>query len=145
MTPAEVKAELVALKAEMGSRANASASIDASPHRGRQNIFLHAYPHGYAGKSISVWADDWADGLRQLRAIWEEAAERLRAEHVRKMALAIIRITAEQGVCTNAALRADEFNDDDVERYGTAAVEDANGIAANGPFSITRLAGANAA
>src|SRR3546814_3527460 len=107
------------------------------------------YPDGIgAGRSrnrLAAKADTLEDLLARLRALWNEAGARHRAARIRSMALAIIRITAEQGTCTDAALRAGDFTAEEVARYGADAGEAADEIASNGPFSIVSIAGPNAA
>jgi hypothetical protein len=54
------------------------------------------------------------------------------------MALRIITITADQGACTDSALRmTGDFTDAEIAAYGAAACEEANRMADAGPFSIT--------
>jgi len=60
------------------------------------------------------------------------------------MALAIIRITADTGGCSDAALRADGFDDAEIARLGGDAVGTADAVASNGPFSIVAVAQSNA-
>lgn len=144
MTPQEIREAVLALIKEMGP--GATLSVEVHSRRGAQPIWAFAQPLGYSkdAPTISLYADDWAEAIEGVRAAWAEMSERVHAETIKKMALAIIRITAEQGECTDAALRT-EFDLTDCERYGEAACEKANEMAANGPFSIRQLAGANAA
>lgn len=110
-------------------------------------VHVMLYPDGLCHNRgyVSADADTFEELLAAIKALWAESADRYHAERVRKMALAIIRITAEQGICTDAALRAGEFSDSELKRYAEEAIADANEIASNGPFSIARIAGANAA
>lgn len=94
---------------------------------------------------FEVEANDFDELLILLKDKWESYKETNRTRTIRKMALAIIRITAELGECTDAALRADVFSAEEVARYASDACADADKIASNGPFSVTRAAKANAA
>lgn len=141
MTPTEIKNEVCRLAEEIGDKAHVHVSIG-----GMHGLALYAaiYPDGLGrGSQLSVCADDWQELFDKLRAGWAERCADYRRETIRRMALEIIRITADQGVCTDAALRAGEFSADEVSRYGEEACRDANEIAGKGPFSITTVAGAN--
>jgi hypothetical protein len=148
MTPVEAATAYREFLKSVGPDANIYVSLNVGIFEARKGT-LHAmlYPAGICHSSgyVSADADTFEDLLAAIGSVWAESADRNRAERVRKMALEIIRITAEQGACTDAALRADEFTADEVSRYSEAAIADANEIASNGPFSIVRLAGANAA
>ena len=142
MTPKEIQAELKAIKATVGSKADVIADISAGTWN-KKAISARIYPNGVATQPrLSFDADDWPELFVAMRAKWAECSDRVRAETIRKMALAIIRITADHGACTDAALRQ-EFPHEDVARYADDAVTDANAIAANGPFAILSLGGAN--
>lgn len=147
MTPQEIKAAVMALRKEVGPNSYVDGTISSDKYRDEIIMFV-LYPDGIGGVSntrLTTFADTWEEGLEKLRTQWVEYSERHRAERVRKMALEIIRITAEQGACTDAALRAGDFTDEEVNRYSEDAIADANTIASNGPFSVVKLSGANAA
>lgn len=144
MTPKEFKVAITALAKEIGPRAELWASIGIE---GDHPLTASVYPTGMcgsAGCAFRVEADDFDELIVTLRTKWAEHKDRYHAEMVRKMALEIIRLTAEHGECTDAALRA-VFNPGDVAFFGPDAIADANKIASNGPFSITAVKGANAA
>lgn len=143
MTPQEIQAEMLKVMKEVGPHARLFVSINGYPRDG--SIHVSLYPEGMAKDSaFTFYANDWAEVFSETRARWAVDAAKHRKKAVRKIALAIIRRTAEEGVCTDAALRG-EFADEEINTLGAEAVEDANRIASNGPFSITKLAGANAA
>jgi hypothetical protein len=97
------------------------------------------------GGYFRVNGDTWSELFKALTDKWAEYEAQHRAETIRKMALAIIRITAELGECTDAALRnCGEFDPGQVNAYGEKACADANEIAGKGPFSIVVMGGANA-
>lgn len=110
------------------------------------------YPLGIARSSVRgdinylrVEGDTFAELYQNLMDAWAEYESRHKAQTIRKMALAIIRITADLGECTDAALRnCGEFDPAKVALYGEQACTDANEIAGKGPFSIVTIGGANA-
>lgn len=103
------------------------------------------YPDGVLGTTnFTFKGDDWADLKAQLVAKWETHKDTHAANLVRSLALQIISITADQGECTDAALRGAKFSAEDVSFYGERACAEAERIASTGPFTITRLSGANA-
>lgn len=146
MTPKEIYEAVKALREEIGPKAVVSLDIGGNDFHDDKPIWAYCKPvgHGVESPTISEWVEDWSDGLEIIRTRWAEMSERAHAETIKKMALAIIRITAEQGECTDAALRA-EFHAADCERHGDAACEMANEMASNGPFLVRKLIGANAA
>lgn len=101
------------------------------------------WPHGE--RIFEVAANDFDELLTAIKDKWDAYKEIHRLRTIRNMAIAIIRITAEQGECTDAALRADVFSGEEVARHGPEACVEANKIAANGPFAIKLAAKANAA
>lgn len=136
----EARAALAALVNEIGAKAEFYVSLNG---HSRRLLGLQLYPHGLCG---GVTLHSEADTLRDLveagRAKWAEHADLHGENAIRDMALAIIRITHARGECTDAALRA-EFDSADIARFAEQACERANEMAAGGPFSIARLAGAN--
>jgi hypothetical protein len=146
-TPAELKIAFRALAAEIGPRCKLSISV--APEHSDRLLWACCYPKGYGSKvgapseTFSVYVDTWANLLSEIRAEWAKLSTNSRAQTIRDMALAIIRITADLGQCTDAALRT-EFDPSDVERYGEDAVAQANDMAELGPFEIIATSGANA-
>lgn len=91
-------------------------------------------------RRFGVEADDWETLFELLNKRWREYSSTYEAEIVRKIALEIIRITADRGECTEAALRAcRNISQEEIERFLDRAVADANAIASNGPFSVRRV------
>lgn len=146
MTPAELKAAckaLAAMVAHPKAWVHASVSQDS---RGSVAIYTRgACPDrgDVSAFTIRVEGTDWAAMFADAEAKWRVESEKRNGRLVEEMALEIIRLTAEFGQCSDAALRA---------KYGPlvatlsdAAVSRANEMAANGPFSVVRLAAANAA
>jgi hypothetical protein len=147
MTPKQFRAEIVAFAKAVGPRADITAYVGIGRLDDGETIGASLYPRGYEiGKSpLCVRGDDFDTLLANLRAAWADYEARHTAEVIRKMALEIIRITADRGECSDAALRAEKFSDEEVKKYGELACVEANKIAVNGPFEIAYRRGANAA
>lgn len=147
MTPKEMQAALIALRTEIGPKADVSVFIQDKP--GVPPIYASINPNGIGERSdigyIYIQADDFDDALAKLKNTWAEHAAQFRAKAIRKMALAIISITADQGQCTDAALRGAGLSAADVKHYGAEACAFANEMAGKGPFQIVTLGGANGA
>jgi hypothetical protein len=142
LTVREARKALDALRVQIGPNAEVYVSIVTAKHR-HHGLSAQLYPSGIMGKvSLFVTGDTLRELVTACQEKWAEHVD-LHATNIRReMALAIIAITADLGECTDAALRA-KFDAEDVARHGDAAVEQANAMAANGPFSIVRLSGAN--
>ena len=142
MTPTKIKAALVELAAEVGPSAYAGLVMAHNMH---PEVHLCLHPEGICGSHrIAVSDATFEGGFKKLRAAWEK--EKLLADKnaTRKMALAIIEITADVGACTDAALRGRDFYQAQIDRIGASACEEATRLAAGGPFSIVSTVGANA-
>lgn len=143
MTPSEAKAAIKDLSRRIGPSANVFAGIDGY---GSTALDAGVYPRGLVGHDAAfrVHADDWPELIAALNAKWDE----FKAEHqdriVKGMALEVIRITADFGQCSDAALR-EKFSAEEVARYGVDACAKADDMAANGPFAIVTVGAANAA
>lgn len=110
-----------------------------------KGLDAHFWPDGIAkGSAVHARGESFAEIIAAMQAKWDEIKDARAATKTKDMALAIIRITHERGVCTDAALRAD-FSGADVADYGEAATALANEMGERGPFSIVETAGANAA
>jgi hypothetical protein len=146
MTPTAFRAALLAFRREIGQEAYVSAGITSEWQDGKPPLDCSIYPNGITKdkSSFTVYAENWAALLDAAKSKWAEYQVEHKRQSARKLALAIIRITAETGQCTDAALRY-EFGSEMVDRYGDDAVADANKIAANGPFEIIKQRGANGA
>jgi hypothetical protein len=149
MTAREFRSAAGALKRELGPRAEISTFVMSDHEYSRKSAPLRCcvYPAGsmISGPEFSVDAETFAELFAMLKAKLASHAEVYRTRTIRKMALAIIRITGELGECTDAALRnCGEFDPDQVKAFGELACADANEIAGKGPFSIVAIGGANA-
>jgi hypothetical protein len=139
-TIAEAKAAFEAFENSIGSKCDTHVTINR--HAGSL-LSAQVYPLGILGKvTLYAKADTFRDLLAACEAKWAAHSDVHAANTIREMALAIIAITADQGECTDAALRA-RFDAADVRRFGDAACAQATEMASNGPFSIVVLAGAN--
>lgn len=146
MTPKEIHAACLELAKKVGPDAYVGFAIC------QHGVSASLHTKGLCGKredvaSFTVYVagvSDFADALRELERDWLAKRESRNERIVEKMALEIIRLTAEFGSCTDAALRA-EFSAEQVERLGALALSKANGMAANGPFEIVELSRSNAA
>ncbi len=139
MSPADVRAALSALCAEVGPKASAWVQISNS-----LTCSATLYPDDIIGKVTlrSGNLNDWSEAEPALRALWEEHRDLHASNTIKGMALAIIRLTAELDECTDAALRC-EFTQQEIERYGDQASDLATEMGGRGPFRIVKLAGAN--
>lgn len=131
MTPQEIHDDLKALCAEIGPKATAHVGLS-----GTYTLHCSVQPDGYNGK-VRLAADvkDWADIIPALRAAWEEHRDLHASNTIRGMALAVIRLTAEHGECTDQALRV-EFTQQDIDRYGEQSADLATEMGGKGPFKI---------
>ncbi|WP_332763999.1 hypothetical protein [Phenylobacterium sp.] len=129
--------------ASVGAKAACNATLGA--HR-RAGLLVHAFfqpqGSGISAPGFLIYGTSWRDLLANCEAKWAEFADTHSANLIREMALRIIALTADQGECTDAALRA-EFDAADIARYGESACAQATEMASNGPFSIVTLSGAN--
>lgn len=144
MTPQEYRDAINGLTPKIGLKAEIYTSFN------NEGKFFHAaiYPQGIVGSSrgedgyLRVEGDTFADLFENLTAGWTEYEKRHRTQIIRKMALAIIQVTADLGECTDAALRQ-QFDVGQIAAYGDDACREANEIAGKGPFKIKKRRGAN--
>ena len=140
MTPREIRDRINEIAKSIGER--------ASIYVGFSGIELPLYATIHAGGEtrLRVRAENWEDMFTNIQDEWDAYDSEYRASMTQKMALQIIKITDEQGECTDAALRGSwTFTDADVRQFGPDACAKADEMAGRGPFSITTIAGANAA
>jgi hypothetical protein len=143
MTPTEIRDALRLLQKRVGDHAYINLTVRAEYHE--KPVYGVIYPNGITNDPcLRIGADDWQEAITLLNEEWNNSRDRLQTETIKRMALAIIRLTAEQGECTDRALRC-EFDAGDVTAFGERAVEMADQMAANGPFKVVRTAEANVA
>ena len=143
MSPKEIRDALSLLRRRVGPQASAHVTINSEPRDGL--ICAVIYPTGVCGAArLSIYADDWAEAITKLNEAWNEYRDAHQDDLLKRMALAIIRLTEERGECTDQMLRAD-FSAGDVTACLDRATALADKMAANGPFSVRRVADSNAA
>lgn len=136
MTPLEIQAEAEKFRLEIGEHAWLSVGI-GSRGMAEKPCTATLYADGITkDRTLGVDAVDWPDLFVVLRATWSSRQVEIRHKTIRKMAMEVIRLTAEFGECTDAALRQ-TFRADEIKRYAADAIKDANDMAVNGPFDIT--------
>jgi len=147
-TIAEAQAAFYVFEKSVGSKCDTYISLRRLEHRyGKPQpeplLGAQIYPLGLLGKvTLQASGDTYRELLADCEAKWAAHSDLHAANTIREMALAIIAITADQGECTDAALRA-KFDAADVRRHGDAACAQATEMASNGPFSIVTMSGAN--
>lgn len=144
MNVQKIQKAVAALAEKVGPQAYASLNI--TPHRISGCVYtkgIGADNDDVAAFSVRAVGDDPAVIISELEAKWLAERESRAGRTIEQMALSIIRLTAEFGECTDAALRA-EYGPL-VAELSEAATKHANSMAANGPFSVTVTAAANAA
>jgi hypothetical protein len=147
MTPQEFKTALQAFRKEVGPRAEVWAQISCHPdHDDKSVLYGSIYPEGICNNNgyLKVFGDDFASLLSALKDGWAKQKNIHRARTIRKMALEIIKTTADLSECTDASLRSAGFTSDEIAQYGSLACGDANTIAGKGPFRI-KVKGSNGA
>lgn len=144
MDAVEFRTAIRAMQREIGERCRIWASInERSDEMALGGSIYTNWPNGDV--VLRVNADDWGALLDKLRTGWAAHQVEYRRKTIRNMALEIIRITADQGACTDAALRGFHFTAAQVAELGAEACADADAMASNGPFAITHVPQANAA
>ena len=124
MTPKEMQTAADALAKKIGERAAVCIRLNTSRYSSSKRLCHGSvYPSGIGVESaFIVEADDWAELFDALNAKWDEHFETYIARLIQDIALAIIRITAEQGGCSDAALRAAGFTAADSILAGTPSL-----------------------
>lgn len=143
MTPQEIHAELTALAAEIGPKAHLSVQVVFSNYS--KGLSGHVYPSGVGSSTVALYtkaAETWADVIVEMREAWVAHRDLHVSNATKGMALAIIRLTAENGECTDSALRC-EFVQQEIDRYGDAASALATEMGGNGPFKIIATGAGN--
>lgn len=136
MTPQEIHEALTALAAEIGPQAHLSVSVGVSKYSNGLNGSI--YPNGISSSSVNLHtrkAETWEGVIEEMRAAWEQHRDLHASNTIKGMALAIIRLTAEHGECTDQALRV-EFGQQEIDLYGEQSAELATEMGGNGPFKI---------
>lgn len=145
MQPKEIYERIQKMKRLMGPEAYISLSVSADCyHSDKGYATACVYPRGVCkSAAFVIYGNDWAELVDRLEHEWQAHALKHRADTIRKMALLIIKLTAE-GNCTEAALRGSEFSAEEVAQLSAEACADADAIASNGPFEIKPVPRSNA-
>jgi hypothetical protein len=144
MTPVEIKTALADICAEGSKNAYISVSIAVSGTRDDSEVVASFYPDDLTGgHCISARGEGFEEAIARLRVKWDTAKDLADKKIIRKMALAIIEVTGDQGECSDAALRGAGFHQPQIDRIGFLACAEATRLAARGPFSIVSTVGAN--
>lgn len=144
MNVQKIQKAVAALAEKVGPQAY--ASLDITPHRISGCVYtkgIGADNDDVAAFSVRAVGDDPAVIISELEIKWRAEKAKRHGRIIEQMALSIIHLTDEFGVCTDAALRA-EYGPL-VAELSEAATERANSMASKGPFSIVSVASANAA
>ena len=147
LTPAEICAALVTLKAQIGDNAYLSVTVSLSDSAfSKPSMYGSVYPTGLCGGGqMRVESDTWRGLVAEMTSKWEEARHTYENETMRRMALAIIETTYALGECSDNALRGQKFSADEVKRFSAAACELASTMADRGPFTVLTLDNSNEA
>lgn len=143
LTAREARPLFRAIAERIGPDSSVYASLEVSRYRDEGSLCASVYPKGIGngGLAFSCYAETWRELVDAVNAKWAEFSDEHTRRLIQDMALEIIRITAEMGQCTDAALRAGKFSPGDVARYSAQAAEKANEMAAGGPFSVVTVGG----
>ena len=135
MTPKEFVTALRAMDAGLPKGAYTFISFSTySDPQGCLSASLYAnWPSGDPIRRVQ--ADTFRELLDKADAAWSLARKELHDKKVRKMALAIIELTEDAGVCDVEALK-DRFSGDEVTKYATVAEAEAQRITGNSKFAI---------
>lgn len=137
MTPHQIRDALAALKKHIGGP-NTYLSLDF--RKDPNPLHLTIYPNDILTKTrdevFHSEAASWEALFTNANAAWETHKDRIHAAVIRRMALEIIRITADTGQCTDRDLRLTDFTEAQVTTYAQRAADEADTIAATGPFAV---------
>jgi len=139
MTPIEIWEECRKLEAEVGPKSEVCALI----MRHSKGVSLQVYPRGMCESSgPNGEGETWTDAFDDVRTKWAAQSGDHERNLIRDISLAIVRITYDNGECTDAALRA-EFAASDIAKYAERAIERANAMAEGAPFKIIETGDGN--
>lgn len=144
MTPQEIVTAIKTLEQKVGPKSQVYVSLRSRGLSASLYSKGICQDHGdVSAFQVDANGSDFAEILTALEANWLAAKVERNERIIEKMALEIIRLTAEFGQCTDAALRA-EFGPD-VADLSDLATARANEMAQNGPFEVVVMRSANAA
>jgi len=151
MTPATYAAAIEVLRKKIGEGGKILTCVgfDGYPSvkEGKHPLSAEVWTSWpYSRAEFRVVGDNLDELLVAVTEKWESHYATWRKGAIQRMALEIIRITADKGECTDAALRGTfKFSEQEVAQLGAEACVAANQMAGRGPFTITPTRGANGA
>lgn len=135
-----------AFEDEAGPRARVIVTLSSGHyHPNVKALACGVYLGGFGQSEVDFRAtgDSWEELLADARALLVEFQGKQRPQFIRKMALDIIRTTAEYDHCAPAHLYALGYTEMEVADYADAACADADNIAGRGPFRVYAFSGDN--
>lgn len=136
MKPIEISEALKQLRIESGPRTDVLCAVSDGKYQGRA-LRLTIYTNGVCNTAtVSVESDEWDDLLVKARREMADARVVQRGKKIKTMALDIIRITFEQGKCTDISLIGAGHTRDEITLYGPEAERAADEMAGGRPFKI---------
>jgi len=135
LTLTEARERMKALRATVGPKADVYCRLN----EGGELITVTVCPFGIVGQggaTLHGKGNTLREAFDAAEAEWAARRSTYVAATIKKMALAIIEITQDIGECSTAALRA-TFSPDEIEAHSADALNLANEMAGNGPFSIS--------
>lgn len=140
MTPIEISEALKQIRLECGPRTDVLCGVSDGRYRGRA-LKLTIYVDGVCKNStVDVESDDWDDLLAKARREMASAIVAQRGKKIKTMALDIIRITFDQGKCTDLAMIEAGHMRDELKLYGSEAERAADEMSGGRPFKIISTA-----
>lgn len=135
MTVPEVMAALKALAAEVGPKTEFGLNI--MRRYSGNNVLLTAYVDGLSSRDYHHFEGaTFAEAIAKGRAWVQTFIAERRDTVIRKMALAIIDLTDQNGAVTDVALLERNFCADDIREFGEAACARASNMANLRPFVL---------
>lgn len=129
MTSVEIVAESIRLGKLLGPQGRAFFITSG------ENMCL-AYVATPSGTSTHTYGNSWPELIEVVEAKINKEVGSLRAQTIRRMALAIIDITDRLSACSDTNLRADKFDAAEIAEFHLDACDLAEKMASKGPFRV---------
>jgi len=142
MTPTQAQQKLREFTKSLGSGAFVGIHIETDGKPLSARVYLDGIARNCSYACRAMTFEALFEELEREHASYKAQHH---ASKVRRMALKIIELTAIHGECDDARLRGGDFGAAEVAELGDEACAEANRMASNGPFKITRMVGSNAA
>lgn len=127
------------IKRQISAKADLYISLNLVTYESTDLLTASVYPEGLCGDretNFSVHGKTFEELLDNLKEDWARRSESFGAHVITAMALAVIRITDDQGECTDASLVYAGFDKEKITKYSKKAATKANNMAAGGPFKV---------